>query len=43
MVANRGDVAPKDMIRLGRFERLRENAEEAAFLIWQMGLAKPKK
>jgi oligopeptidase B len=27
----------------GRFERLRENAEEAAFLIWQMGLAKPKK
>lgn len=21
----------------GRFERLRENAEEAAFLLWQMG------
>lgn len=24
----------------GRFERLRENAEEAAFLLWQMGMAK---
>lgn len=24
----------------GRFERLHENAEEAAFLIWQLGLAK---
>jgi oligopeptidase B len=23
----------------GRFERLRENAEEAAFIVWQMGLA----
>jgi oligopeptidase B len=23
----------------GRFERLRENAEEAAFILWQMGLA----
>jgi oligopeptidase B len=21
----------------GRFERLRENAEEAAFILWQMG------
>jgi oligopeptidase B len=27
----------------GRFERLRENAEEAAFLVWQMGVAKSKK
>lgn len=26
----------------GRFERLRENAEEAAFLLWQLGLAKAK-
>jgi oligopeptidase B len=24
----------------GRFERLRENAEEAAFILWQMGMAK---
>jgi oligopeptidase B len=24
----------------GRFERLRENAEEAAFLLWQLGMAK---
>ncbi|WP_179956548.1 S9 family peptidase [Sphingorhabdus profundilacus] len=24
----------------GRFERLRENAEEAAFLLWQMGMVK---
>lgn len=24
----------------GRFERLRENAEEAAFLLWQMGMTK---
>ena len=23
----------------GRFERLRENAEEAAFIVWQMGKA----
>jgi oligopeptidase B len=23
----------------GRFERLRENAEEAAFLLWQVGMA----
>ena len=22
----------------GRFERLRENAEEAAFLLWQLGM-----
>ena len=22
----------------GRFERLRENAEEAAFIVWRMGL-----
>jgi oligopeptidase B len=27
----------------GRFERLRENAEEAAFLLWQMGIAEPTK
>ena len=27
----------------GRFERLRENAEEAAFIVWQMGLAKAGK
>ena len=27
----------------GRFERLRENAEEAAFIVWQMGLAKSDK
>jgi oligopeptidase B len=23
----------------GRFERLRENAEESAFLLWQLGMA----
>jgi oligopeptidase B len=27
----------------GRFERLRENAEEAAFIIWQMGMASSQK
>ncbi len=27
----------------GRFERLRENAEEAAFILWQMGMVEPKK
>ena len=27
----------------GRFERLRENAEEAAFILWQMGMAEPEK
>jgi oligopeptidase B len=27
----------------GRFERLRENAEEAAFILWQMGMAKTEK
>ncbi len=26
----------------GRWERLRENAEEAAFLVWQMGVADAK-
>jgi oligopeptidase B len=26
----------------GRFERLRESAEEAAFLVWQLGLTDKK-